>query len=121
MPQHPGHEPCAWQLLNSASDNVILTQATGMSCTNGMGLDMTSTPHDNLHLEDFRFTDLKWAKSSRMSKRWLVFFVRIKVCLPVGTTVVWIFDAFLHARGGTCHCKRCTHQAVIVLSRLHFL
>ena len=51
-----------------------------MSCANGIGLDVASTPHENLHLEDFRFTDLKWAKSSRMSKRWLVFFVRIKVC-----------------------------------------
>lgn len=50
-----------------------------MSCANGIGLDVASTPHENLHLEDFRFTDLKWAKSSRMSKRWLVFFVRIKV------------------------------------------
>ena len=54
-------------------------QAQGMSYSNGLGLDVASTPHNNLHLEDFRFTDLKWAKSSRMSKRWLVFFVRIKV------------------------------------------
>ena len=77
-----------------------------MSCTNGMGLDMTSTPHDNLHLEDFRFTDLKWAKSSRMSKRWLVFFVRIKVRLPTGTPSS---DAVLHARGGTC-CIALTKQ-----------
>ena len=43
-------------------------------------MDVASPAHDNLHLEDFKFTDLKWAKSSRMSKRWLVFFVRIKVC-----------------------------------------
>ena len=46
-----------------------------------MGVDMASTPRDALHLEDFRFSDLKWAKSSRMSKRWLVFFVRIKAHL----------------------------------------
>lgn len=42
-------------------------------------MDVASTPHENIHVEDFRFQDLKWAKSSRMSKRWLVFFVRIKV------------------------------------------
>ena len=57
----------------------MLFQATPMSPPNGIGLDMASTSHENLHLEDFRFTDLKWAKSSRMSKRWLIFFVRIKV------------------------------------------
>ena len=62
-------------------------QAQGMSYSNGLGLDVASTPHNNLHLEDFRFTDLKWAKSSRMSKRWLVFFVRIKV----GSVVPTIF------------------------------
>ena len=55
-----------------------------MSYTSGLGMDVASPAHDNLHLEDFKFTDLKWAKSSRMSKRWLVFFVRIKVC-PCGS------------------------------------
>ena len=54
-------------------------QAQGLSYANGMGMDVASTSQENIHLEDFRFQDLKWAKSSRMSKRWLVFFVRIKV------------------------------------------
>ena len=62
-----------------------------MSCANGIGLDVASTPHENLHLEDFRFTDLKWAKSSRMSKRWLVFFVRIKVHSLLSTDLTCTF------------------------------
>ena len=74
-------------------------QAQGMSYANVLGLDVASPAHDSLHLEDFKFTDLKWAKSSRMSKRWLVFFVRIKVssfpcaviscdiCLQKGTSL----------------------------------
>ena len=33
---------------------------------------------EQVHLEDFKFADLKWAKSSRMSKRWLVFTCRIQ-------------------------------------------
>ena len=54
-------------------------------------MDVASPAHDNLHLEDFKFTDLKWAKSSRMSKRWLVFFVRIKVhlCGSMPLTQAW--------------------------------
>jgi len=31
-----------------------------------------------VHLEDFKFAELKWAKSSRMSKRWIVFTCRIQ-------------------------------------------
>ncbi|KAK9826496.1 hypothetical protein WJX81_006495 [Elliptochloris bilobata] len=33
---------------------------------------------EQVHLEDFKFAELKWAKSSRMSKRWLVFTCRIQ-------------------------------------------
>ena len=51
-----------------------------MSYVNGLGLDLNSGKgREHLHLEDFKFTELKWAKSSRMSKRWLMFSLRIKV------------------------------------------
>ena len=56
----------------------------GMGYGNGLGLDLAGkqSTSEHLHLEDFKFTDLKWAKSSRMSKRWLVFSLRVKVQLP---------------------------------------
>lgn len=55
----------------------------GAAYGNGLGLDLRGKQTaEHLHLEDFKFTDLKWAKSSRMSKRWLVFSLRIKVHTP---------------------------------------
>ena len=45
----------------------------------GMGLaDGSGNEPEQVHLEDFKFAELKWAKSSRMSKRWLVFTCRIQ-------------------------------------------
>ncbi len=75
---------------------------TPMSYVNGLGLDVKGQrpeAQEHLHLEDFKFPDLKWAKSSRMSKRWIIFSLRIKVrpagrpCVevhfgPLGHTVV---------------------------------
>ena len=55
-----------------------------MSYVNGLGLDVKGQrqeAQEHLHLEDFKFPDLKWAKSSRMSKRWIIFSLRIKVRL----------------------------------------
>lgn len=58
----------------------MLCQVSAMSYVNGLGLDLNSGKgREHLHLEDFKFTELKWAKSSRMSKRWLMFSLRIKV------------------------------------------
>ena len=34
----------------------------------------------NVHTEDFEFRELNFVKSSRMSKRWLLFSCFIKVC-----------------------------------------
>jgi hypothetical protein len=53
-----------------------------MSYVNGLGLDVKGQrpeAQEHLHLEDFKFPDLKWAKSSRMSKRWIIFSLRVKV------------------------------------------
>ena len=56
----------------------------GAAYGNGLGLDLGGKQTgEHLHLEDFKFTDLKWAKSSRMSKRWLVFSLRVKVPTPL--------------------------------------
>jgi len=33
-----------------------------------------------VHIEDFEFTELSFVKSSRMSKRWLLFSCFVKVC-----------------------------------------
>ena len=45
----------------------------------GMGLaDGSGNEPEQVHLEDFKFAELKWAKSSRMSKRWLVFTCRVQ-------------------------------------------
>lgn len=55
----------------------------------GMGLaDGSGNEPEQVHLEDFKFAELKWAKSSRMSKRWLVFTCRVQAraaahCLPL--------------------------------------
>ncbi|BDA44647.1 hypothetical protein COCOBI_06-1240 [Coccomyxa sp. Obi] len=57
-----------------------LNVSGGMGYGNGIGLDLAGkqSTAEHLHLEDFKFSDLKWAKSSRMSKRWLVFSLRVK-------------------------------------------
>ena len=52
----------------------------GAACElGGMGLrEGGGSEPEQVHLEDFKFADLKWAKSSRMSKRWLVFTCRVQ-------------------------------------------
>jgi hypothetical protein len=63
-------------------------QVTAMSYVNGLGLDLkrqAQEQQEHLHLEDFKFADLKWAKSSRMSKRWILFSLRIKARFSLPT------------------------------------
>lgn len=52
---------------------------------------------ERTHSETFDFADLRFIKSSRMSKRWLVFALRIKV-RPAAVE--------FSAAGTTCSCAR---------------
>lgn len=82
----PGSHSVWWQPDRARSTArphvaVCVVQVTAMSYVNGLGLDLKGQSQDmqeHLHLEDFKFSDLKWAKSSRMSKRWILFSLRIK-------------------------------------------
>ena len=53
-----------------------------------------------MHLEDFKFAELKWAKSSRMSKRWLVFTCRIQARPP--PCLLSVLSGRLHDADAAC-------------------
>lgn len=103
----------------------------GMGYGNGLGLDLAGkqSTTEHLHLEDFKFTDLKWAKSSRMSKRWLVFSLRVKVqttnltpfllfcCVMFNTKRRPYSHPWLHC----CHlCARLHHSSAFISFSLLF-
>ena len=84
-----------------------LEQHATLTCDSGVCICMQvpaqleETIEDRVHAEEFEFTELQFIKSSRMSKRHLIFACRIRVSCPAVWLHLWPL------RGGQCTRGRC--------------